>query len=163
MEGKLIWNRSYGRSLLDIIFIVSSLGVLAYAAVEIFDWVAFQEAKQDVASRNLPITPVLIFASMKFGILNPWYWIPTLSALFGIVTFLWSNQLQANAKGRDKYQPSQRVLWVLLKLNSAKNWLTIAWILIGIYTLVLSLFLNCRLPEAASPWLELVFGQNTCP
>ena len=162
VDGKLKWDRAQGRSLLDIIFILLALVVLAYAVIRAFDWKAFLEVWEVIAGSDLLVTPWLMLAGIDFGRLDLWYWIPTLSAFFGVVTFFWSNQLQAYAKGNSEYHPPQWVLWAILKLNSGKNWLAIVWIFYGIYTLVLALYLVCRLPEAASPWLAIMLGPNTC-
>ncbi|MCW9034929.1 MAG: hypothetical protein OQJ97_11980 [Rhodospirillales bacterium] len=159
---KIIFKESLGYSLLEIILFFISCGSLIFFLWSVFDLQAFFDALDFAATNNLPKNPVLILAAIDYTKLNAWYWIPAFASAFGVTVFFIANILRAHAKGHPDYQPEQWQLWSLLKLNGIKNFLSLVWVAIGVYTLTLYLYINCQLPEVINPWLSMLFGQPTC-
>ncbi len=140
----------------------SSFTVLGYFIWRFYDPSSFLQAAAAADAQGLPVTPLHILSGLDISGLEAWYWLPLLAALCTVVVFFWSNYLNTRFHNRTDYTPHQLALWSIVKLNSAKNYLTIAWMIIGFYSLIISLHILCKLPSGLSDLINQYLTQNPC-
>ena len=158
--GPLVLLRDQKRSYLEMLSTFSSFAALGYFIWRLYDPSSFLQAAAAADAQGLPVTPLHILSGLDISGLEAWYWLPLLAALCAVVVFFWSNALNTRFHNRTDYTPHQLALWSIVKLNSAKNYLTIAWMIIGFYSLIIST--HCKLPSGLSDLINQYLTQNPC-
>ena len=167
--GPLIWHSNQQRTHIEQFSICIAVLVLVYYVVGIFNLPMYENVKNTTQEMGLTLTYWHLIAGLDFSKIDRFYWLPFVNAICLIINFFWSNIIETRISNREKhnppqmdYTPPQLEIWMLRKIESARKYLTVAWILIGIYSLTMTLHVLCELPSGVSDLLNWYIPQDRC-
>lgn len=153
-DGTFRWDPSLARTPLDVVAALVALFGTFFLFFRIWDNSAYQAAATWVKANDFPAYWPLLAAGIDPTQLDVWYLLPSVGAVLSLTVFIWAAQISARAKLDGRF-PSQQTLWILYKLNSAKNIASLLTVALGILFLLVYFNANCQSLDST---LEIPLG-----
>ncbi len=157
-EGRQIWVRYVGRTLLDRVRFALALFALAVAIVAAIDWPAWAVLVRAGGAMEVPVTALSFFLVLDWGALRPWHWFSLPAAALTLILFFWFDDLRKRAEAGEVLDYASWTLRGAIFLNRLRSLLTIAWIACAFYGFIALAYSGCKLPLWAAPLLSWHFS-----
>lgn len=156
-KKQLKWDDSFAKTPIELVAFATSAigsGLFVYRA---WDYSEYIKAITWAEENGWPSLYPMLGAGLIVDQIQGWQWLTGANALLTTMIFLWAWQISWQSKKRHA-KPTQLAIWSISKLNTFKNFLSFAVLIVGLTGLIMFLYSECSLPAAMSSILSKITG-----